>query len=157
MGDTTQRASRRRQVRYDSLDELAAEIEKLAAGPVRSVGNWNLAQCVNHLTGALEMGLDGVPPAPWPLRWAASLLRKRFLTRTSPAGFKFPKNYAYRLEPGTAEDLAQSVRRFRATLDRWRRESQRHPHPLFGQMTREEWDQLECRHAELHMSFQLPG
>ena len=27
------------------------------------------------------------------------------------------------------------------------------PSPVFGPMTHEEWEQLHCRHAELHFSF----
>jgi hypothetical protein len=30
------------------------------------------------------------------------------------------------------------------------------PHPVFGQMTRAQHDQIQCRHAELHLSFVHP-
>jgi hypothetical protein len=44
----------------------------------------------------------------------------------------------------------------RAAIDRLNREPKRAPSPVFGKMTREEWDQLHLRHAELHLSFFVP-
>jgi hypothetical protein len=35
-------------------------------------------------------------------------------------------------------------------------EPQRFPSPFLGELTREQWDQLHCRHCELHLSFILP-
>jgi hypothetical protein len=32
-------------------------------------------------------------------------------------------------------------------------EPRRKPSPLFGELTIDEWNQLHCRHAELHLSF----
>ncbi len=41
-------------------------------------------------------------------------------------------------------------------IDRLNREPQRYPSPVFGKMTKEEWDQLHLRHAEMHLSFYVP-
>ena len=40
---------------------------------------------------------------------------------------------------------------------RWKKETKRAPSPLLGALTDQEAEQLQLRHAELHMSFLLPA
>ncbi|MEX2545983.1 MAG: DUF1569 domain-containing protein, partial [Phycisphaeraceae bacterium] len=56
-------------------------------------------------------------------------------------------------EVSTEEGLA----RLRVAAERLNREPARAPSPLLGQLSRREWDQLHCRHAELHLGFVVPG
>ena len=68
-----------------------------------------------------------------------------------PAGFNLPRMAADLLPPPTStEEGRQSLRQ---ALRRLLTETNRAVHPLFGPMTVEEWTQLHCRHAELHLSF----
>ncbi len=44
----------------------------------------------------------------------------------------------------------------RQAIHRLQTEEKRAPNPVLGKLTREEWDRLHCRHAELHLSFLVP-
>jgi hypothetical protein len=44
----------------------------------------------------------------------------------------------------------------RAAIGRMKTESTRFPSPFLGELTRDQWDQLHCRHCELHLSFLIP-
>ena len=72
------------------------------------------------------------------------------------AGFRLPEKAYEELGPPPTE-WADGVRQFREAVRRLKSESNRHPSPFLGVMTPEEWNRLFCRHAELHLSFLVPG
>ena len=86
----TKRVKDRREVHYQSFDDLLADAELLAAGEVRALGNWSLGQIYWHLAKSLNSSIDGAGfSLPAPVRFALKLLAKRrFLTKSLPAGFK---------------------------------------------------------------------
>jgi hypothetical protein len=67
-------------------------------------------------------------------------------------GFQLPTDAAKELEPPptSTEDGLQI---FRAAVARQKSETNREPNPFFGPLTLDEWNQLHCRHAEMHLSF----
>ncbi len=69
-----------------------------------------------------------------------------------PAGFRLKGESAAEVVP---EEIPteQGLEHVRSAIERLQTESQRRPHPAFGAMSQEEWEQLHLRHAELHMSF----
>jgi hypothetical protein len=152
----TAKASGRRSVRYNSIEDLLADAERLAKSPHRTIGNWSLGMILKHISDAYKMGLDGAAfMAPWPLRWyLRTFMKQRFLQGPMPAGFKLPKRAASLLPSETSP--ADGLAALQKVTSRWKSESQRAIHPALGNLTPAEWDQLELRHAELHMSFVLP-
>jgi len=60
----------RRTLRFESLDEILAEVERLAiAKEVRPLGNWSSGQVVQHLAMTLDNSIDGFPSfVPLPIR-----------------------------------------------------------------------------------------
>ena len=50
----------------------------------------------------------------------------------------------------------EGLRRYRAAMERLRATAPTIPNPVFGRLTHEQWIQLNLRHAELHLSFQIP-
>ena len=56
--------------------------------------------------------------------------------------------------PVSFEDGLQSLRQ---AIHRLQTETQRAPNPVLGPLSIEEWNQLHCRHCELHLSFLVPG
>lgn len=142
----------RRTVHYNSLDEVAADAERLLAGGYTRLGNWNLGTMSTHLAKAMQTGLDGSSIKVNPvIRFVARLLYKEKSLRQMKPGFKLPKSAAS-LAPHIEEDRA-GVEELKATIARWQREPQRHPHGFFGPLTDDEWNRLMLRHAEMHMSF----
>ena len=147
----TKRVEGRRAVRYQSLDELLADSERLAQCQVRTLGNWSQGQIYEHLARGLDVSIDGTKPLPAPLRLVLRMLfKKKFLQSAVPAGFKAPSEF--NPDPISAADGLASLRR---AVARQREVTERAPHPGFGNITREEWDLFHLRHAEMHMSFIL--
>jgi Protein of unknown function (DUF1569) len=152
----TAKVTGRRQLKFSTLDEILADVERLNQGKVRALGNWSPGQNLTHLAIIMNGCLDGIPyQAPFYIQTAGWFLKKRFLKNPMPAGFDLPKAAAAQLVPGDTS-WEDGLRQFRTALQRMKTESQRHPHPVLGELTREQWDQLHCRHSELHLSFLIP-
>lgn len=153
----TRKVVGRRQIRYQSIDDLLADAEQLAAGPHRTLGNWSLGMILKHLASAFNMGLDGSPTsAPRPLQMLIrAVMQKRFFEGPMKPGFKLPKKASAKYMP-TATSTEEGLGLLREAIGRWKSASHRYPHPLLGPLTPAEWDLCELRHAELHMSFVVP-
>ena len=146
----TKKVVGRRSVRYESLDDLLADAQRLASGNVRTLGNWSQGQICDHLATSLDSSIDGFDMSfPAPLRWMMSIfMKKKFLTKELPPGFKTPEKYLP-AEISTADGLAALAK----AIVRQQSDPNRVPHPGFGKLSRDEWNQFHLRHAEMHMSF----
>jgi hypothetical protein len=161
----TRTVTGRRALHLASLDDLSAEVERLAeaaaAGHVRALGNWSPAQALWHIGRLIGFSLDGFPfRYPWWLRWPARLLRLmswRWLVRLAfRPGFTNPPA-ARAVEPDPAVPLPEAVAFLSGQLDRLRRgERMTYPSPVEGPITHEQWLFAHLRHAELHLSFLIP-
>ncbi len=144
--------TQRRKVRYDSMDELLADARRLATANPTMVGGWTLAENFHHLASVINMSVDGGWVAPAPLRWILRpLLKRRFLTRSLPAGFKVPKQLPNAVPPEDS-NTEEALDALGKAIERFRAEPQRAIHPFIGKLTPAEWEQFHCRHAELHLS-----
>lgn len=148
----------RRDVKYSSLDDFRADVERLAATSVRTVGNWSFGQILVHLAKTIGYSFDGFPfQSPWFVRKLVTLfLKHRLLHKKMPSGFKLPTR-AQPLLPEDETTTEEGVRLVLAALERLQRESPRAAHPVLGWLTPDEWQLLHLRHAELHMSFARPS
>jgi hypothetical protein len=153
----TAKVTGRRQLSFQSYEELLADLERLGSGPVRQLGNWSPGQNCRHLATVYNNSIDGFTlKFPVPLRMMAKLFRKRLMSMSMPAGFKLPAKTGRSLMPpatSTEEGLAE----LRAAIARLQNEPRRAKHPLFGEMTHEEWDKIHLNHAALHLSFLVPS
>ncbi len=147
----------RRKLRFDSLDDLLADAESLAASPsTRTLGNWRLGQLLAHLSIAINGSIDGIAfKAPWPVRLIGPLFKNRVLTRGTSPGFKLPVKAESALFPA-AETTSEALGDLRKAVGRLRTEKATAVHPVLGRLTHEEWIQLHLRHAEMHLSFAVP-
>ena len=143
----------RRTVRFESLQEVVQDAVRLAAGEVRILGNWSFGQILDHLAKAMVMTIDGFEfKAPLLIRIVARLfMKRRFLAGKMPAGFQFRKGMQD-LVPDEIS-VADGLERLRRAVERLETETHRAPSPIFGKITVEESNQLQLRHAELHLSF----
>ncbi len=146
---TTERHARN----YTSLDDILADAERLVQANASTTGNWSLGQILEHLAIVMDCSIDGYgAQASWPMRLIGRLfLKSRFLKKTLPAGFRFPKKFEH-LAPAEVSPEA-GLEHLRKSIDRLKTESQRSPNPILGNLTQEEYNLLHMRHAELHMSF----
>lgn len=150
------RVQARRKLHFSSYDEVLAEVHSLASQPTRQLGNWSLGQICEHLAKAVDMAIDGPPyKASWFLRVVGPFLKNRIITRGMSPGFKLPKNAASLIPAPT--DAAEGIAALEEAIARLERTSERLPHFVFGPLTRDEWDQLQFRHAEMHLGFIVPA
>jgi hypothetical protein len=154
----TAKVTGRRELHFHNLDDIRADVEQLAqAHEIRALGNWSPGQVFKHLATIMNKCIDGFDRRlPWPVRFVLRLLFKRkFLTQPMKAGFQLPAKTATEIVP-PATSLEEGLLCIRQALDRLQMESKRAPSAFLGPLTRDEWDQLHCRHAELHLSFLIP-
>lgn len=148
----------RRTLHFTSLDEVVADAQNLVSSPdTRMLGNWPLDHLLMHLAMAINGSIDGIPGrAPWFIRLAAPLIKGHVLKRGMQAGFRLPKEVEPRFFPSAASKDAALDALCRAAA-RVKNERMTARHPAFGAMTHEEWMTIHLRHAELHLSFAVPG
>jgi hypothetical protein len=75
MTDTlkTKKVPGRRNVHYDSWDEMLRDAETLAQQETRTLGNWTYAQILWHIAKSLNTSIDGTGfVLPAPARWLMS-------------------------------------------------------------------------------------
>ena len=144
----------RRKVRYESLDDLLAEAERLADVPVRTLGNWSQGQIYDHLARSLDSSIDGVGfQLPLPMRMMLSLfMKKKFLKKELPPGLRSTP----RFDPAETT-VSEALEALRKSVARQQNESARVPHPAFCNIVRDGWNDFHLRHAERHMSFLVNG
>jgi hypothetical protein len=154
----TTKVEGRRTLHFEGLDDIAADVDRLAeAGEPRALGNWSSGQVMQHLATAMSYSIDGWPRfVPGFVRVLLRLFwKKRFLTKPMSPGFRLPESATGLVPAPITWD--EGLRSIRAALARLRTEPQRQPSSAVGPLTREEWDQLHCRHSELHLGFLLPA
>ncbi len=148
-----------RTLHFQSPEDILAEAERLGhCQQLRTLGNWSAGQIFQHLANTMNHSIDGfsAPILPAILRPVARLfLKRRFITKPMAPGFKLPAGAQKELGPVAVSDQ-EGLESLRSAIRRLQTESQRAGHPAFGSMTREEWDQIHCRHSEMHMSFLVP-
>lgn len=144
----------RRQLRFAEVSDLRRELETICTHRVKTLGAWNEAQIVQHVTRLMEFSYNGFPfRAPWYARLIARRFLPRFLNKGFTPGFKLPSR-AGALLPDDAVTLAAAAAQMAALLGRLERgEPMSQPSPIFGPLTHEQWVQLHLRHAEHHFSF----
>jgi len=153
----TKKVSGRRTLRFESLDEVQAEAERLADGRVKMLGNWSLAQIFKHLAAGLNSSLDGSTfKAPWYVKMMAPFLKNSFLNKTLPPGFSIPPVAEAQFLPQDNAETAASLEELRAAIKRVKSTQDRALHPLFGALKPEDSDRFHMRHAELHLGFAIP-
>jgi hypothetical protein len=157
MAIETKAVTGRRKLRFEALDDILAEVDRLDGRPVNALGNWTPGQVLRHLEMTMTRSLDGFTfKMPWHLRLMCKVMKRPLLSMKMPAGFKLSSEGSRDLDP-PATEWADGVRLLRTVVGRLKTENQRAKSPAFGAMTVGEWNKLHCRHAELHLGFLSPA
>jgi len=153
----TRRVTNRRKLRYQDLDEFLADAERMRRGPVHTIGNWTLPQIFDHLARSMTASMDGMNVSfPAAARFILKFRKKKILSSPMKPGFRCPRQVELALRPREGLDADKSWADLRAAVSRFKTAPSFADHPAFGKMTRDEWNQIALRHAELHMSFVVP-
>ncbi len=144
----------RRDLHFERIDDLLTDIESLGAGQPDTTGNWSAPQILDHVTRVIDASMDGfVGKAPFFLRALAPLMKKRILTKPMAARIKIPSAKQGRTPPDDRVGGDDAVKHLHESVERFREQNRMAPSPLLGAMSHNEWEQLHCRHAEMHFSF----
>lgn len=151
----------RRPLTFASLDDVVRDAEHLLEAGYDKAGNWDLAQCCDHLANWLTYPVSGFPKAPLPIRMMLAVVRRtlgrrmlaKYLRDGMPAGKPtLPQSVA---APGG--DPAAAVGRLRDAAKRFEAHAGEYlPSPLFGRLTRDEALTVQLRHGAHHLSFLVP-
>src|SRR5438128_1495200 len=92
----TKRVADRRTLRFDSITQCLAEVDRLAnlerEGKLTRLGNWTLGQTLGHMATWAEFAFDPCPlHPPLAIRIVMKFMKKKFLRDPMPAGFRMPK------------------------------------------------------------------
>jgi hypothetical protein len=147
----------RRSLEFRDADAVIAEIRHLQESGYSILGKWNLAQMCEHLSGTLRIGLDGGNGRmPWALRKLVGepMVRRIIRTRRMMSGVPAPKEIIPKAsgdmdDPSAIDDCITLLERARDAA------GPLPPHPL-GDMSVDEWKQLNWVHCAHHLSFLVP-
>lgn len=158
MGVDTKTAAGRRQLRFNSYDDLLADAQMLAKSDVKMVGNWSLGQIFKHLAVAYAGSIDGMHfTVPFYVKIVARVfMKKKFLYGKIPSGFQIPQKHRGHFVAAETTTTEEGWAALQTAVERLKTESHREPHPVFGELSNQEWDNFHLRHAEMHMSFAVP-
>ncbi|MFO0784065.1 MAG: DUF1569 domain-containing protein [Phycisphaerales bacterium] len=125
------------------------------AGTLRTTGNWNPGEIMDHCAILYEAGLDGSKQRiPWLGRLMGRLFKKSLLKPGGmKPGFKLPKD-AVEMMPRPGVTFDEGMKRMRRALQRLERgEQMTKPSPFLGPLTHDEWLRLNLNHTQMHFSF----
>ena len=152
--------SERRELTFQSLDEVVADAETLAAGEVRTTGAHTFGQILNHLTLSQDLCTGRItgPKPPFLMKLMMPLMKRMVINpRPLKPGVRLPAKSESFFWPDQDFDVSEALQKLRESTDYYKANGPLEVHPFFGRLTREEADQLNCRHAALHLSFVHPA
>lgn len=161
----TRRVRNRRPLRFHTTSDVLADARAIALaeerGSLTRLGNWTPGQAFGHIAAYVHFAYDGYPKvrgkskAPWIIRFLTGFFKARFLQRGLPAGMSIPgiEGGTFAIDPMPTD---VGLAKLEEALARLERETPTQENPVLGALTHEEWKLLQLRHAELHLSFQVP-
>jgi Protein of unknown function (DUF1569) len=153
---TTQTILHRRQLDFKSWPELLTDVEHLRQAHYDRVGNWDLSQTLEHVGEGIRVAMRGTKhQGAWIIRRVIGpLILKRILSqRRMKAGIKVPEWWL----PGPSHDESAAVDQFHTEAAAFQgMTTTPFPHPFFGPLTKQQWNDLILVHAAHHLSFLIP-
>lgn len=144
----------RRTLHFESLNEVLPEVDRLLAGNL-TLGQWSLAQILNHLRTAIETTCSPARNEAEPTRQQTAARLRFFRTERFPDGIESPLPPLpprERLEPrAEADGLRAAIARFFIAEGPFPR------HPRLGPLAKEEWARFHCLHCAHHLGFAVPA
>ncbi|MEM9296477.1 MAG: DUF1569 domain-containing protein [Planctomycetota bacterium] len=141
----------RRELRFESLADILADAEAMAEAHVTTLGGWTAAQNLDHVRRLIHISHAGADVTlPWFLRLFARMMKGRLLRSGMRPGLK---TVAY-FQPPDDITVEDALAAFRQEVNAASQPgAMRQPSPLLGKLSHAEWEQLHCRHAELHFGY----
>lgn len=148
----------RRELTLNTLDDVVAEVERLAAGKVTTTGKHGFAQIVRHLalTNNMMTGRIAVPKPPLIMRLLLPFIRSAILKGPVKPGVRLPAKAEAVFWSDEPISVLDAVQMLKESVVYYKQHGPLPVHPIFGKATREQLDRLTCSHAAMHLSFVHP-
>ncbi len=148
----------RRSIAFDSLDRVMPEVDRLRAGHAAS-GRWTLGQILHHLASSIKLIVEGDHPLAGPIDPEMArrfeIRRRRFLSSgrfLDGVAIPLPS-----LVPPFDADAGAGSESLRSALARFRESDGPFPsHPVFGPMSKDDWDAFHRLHCAHHLGVVRP-
>jgi hypothetical protein len=158
MAVKTGKVAGRRTLHFDSIEDIVRDAEQIVGQPHRTLGNWSAAQIIEHIAKTMTGAVDGVQGRPpFYIRWFAPLMKNGVLNKPMSPGFTLPKQLHADFMPANDAEEQKALENLRSAFERYKAAASLKPNVIFGRFTREEWDKLQKRHSEMHLSFIVPA
>jgi hypothetical protein len=146
----------RADLRFDSYDQLLADVQSLHATGWEKAGQWSLAMICDHLTRWTNGMLgEGLPHIPGPFQWIARSVIGRMVRKQKYPSLPFhaPKN----LKPAADSSEPTSIAELTAAIARLQQLTgpnvETHP---FGPIPANDVRGMTLLHAAHHLAFLRP-
>ena len=151
--------SERRELEFKTLEQVVADVDQLVSGEVRTTGNHSFGQILNHLALSQDVssGRATPPPPPFFMKLMLPLMRMMVInSKPLKPGIQLPKQGEAFFWPDKEIDVPTGAAYFKESTEYYLSNGPVEKHPFFGKMTKQQADELNCRHASLHLSFVHP-
>ena len=151
--------SETRPLHFDRIEDAIAEVDQLVATEVTTIGNYSFGQILEHLARTFDIvsGHTEIPFKPsLPMRFFARMMLPKILKGGPKPGFQLPSKAQAIFWPTEDVDVVESHDHFRQAVGRYQSTGPIEKHVFFGNMTRQQHDQLQCQHCALHLGFVKP-
>ena len=158
MSVQTKNVSGRRQLHFDSWQEILDDAEQMVATDSKTIGNWSHGQIIQHVARSMHKAMDGTAAAPpWYMKLMAKFMKKPFLTKPMSPGFKLPPRMLSDFGPDDDVTPEDAVQELREAVQAMQSLPPTINHFIFGKISEQEYLLAHCRHAEMHFSFIVPA
>lgn len=153
----TAKVTGRRDLHFDSVDEIVADAERMADGAHAQLGNWSLGEICQHLAQSLDSATDDNQVVPSLLfRLIGPFMKKRMISQTMTPGFRMTSKMQPVFMPKSDTSTDEGLSALKTAVERFKLAQLPARSPTFGKLSNAEWHQFHCRHAEMHLSFIVP-
>ncbi len=146
-------AEQRRSLNFENIGDVLPEVVRLKHS-YRALGTWSLGQTCQHLAGSFHGSIDGFDLRRHRIK--RFFLHKQMLRYALTKGI--PPNYTVdeNLTPRDDVPLDDAIHAITKAIDRYQKhQGPLHPHPLFGNLSRENWDRIHRIHCAHHLRLIL--
>lgn len=147
----------RRKLQFEKLEQAIAECRRLLDSGYQKTGNWSLANACQHVRLTIESNMQGYP---WWMSMAAPIrpfmrvfMLPKLLRGDSPKGLPTAGMFVPSGESSDREEVEAFAKCVESFLHH---QGKLHPHPGFGLLPKDQFEQFHASHMAHHLGFLLP-
>lgn len=130
------------------LEFILTRLNSLSGSELRLWGTMTEAQMLQHCRKQIEMALGVIPTKPMyprPIQWLTKITFGYYIP--------WPKNLVTATEMVVSEqsEFNSELETLSAVISKFIESEEMHPHPIFGNLTKEDWGLIIYKHLDHHL------